>query len=282
MTSCHQSRWCESYVHAAVRGRLGPRRVAAATAVALAAVGCSSISSLGQGQNKISPHVEYWQVEPSGHVEITKASAPGTATSASVKDDLNLDHDRDLLAGLDLDLGKHRLFVDYLRLKFSGSGPASSTFVYHGSTYSAGDVVSSDLELPTWHAGYDYAFWKNESTADALRLGVGAYLWTFDANVKDRTAGFGEQRSFSHVYPSAQAQLVFDLTKHWTADFDGALAYLASDRKIEDLSAALGYDATDRAHLQVGYRRTTLDFHESTNRAKLEFSGPFVGLSIRF
>jgi hypothetical protein len=265
----------------APKGRIG---WAATVVAATAAAGCSlpnlSLPDLPR-DSTFSFETQYWLAEPGGHVDVEAGQAPATSTHAGLERDLNLDDDEPLLWQAALDLGEHRVSAEYLPLSFSGRG-ATNGFSFHGAVFPNGDTVSSDLDLETWAVKWDYALSKQKRTADAFRLGLGAWWWDLDLAVNGNPSGNAESREFSRVYPGVHALMTMELGESSTLDLAGAVAASNFHRRLYDWNATLHYPVSDYVRLGAGYRWLIFDFNETTNDGDFHFEGPFGALQIRF
>ncbi len=262
----------------------GSSRIGWAGAIALSAAGCSlpnlSLPDLPR-DSTFSFETQYWMAEPGGHVDVEAGSAPGTSTHARLERDLELDDDEQLLYQATLDLGEHRISAEYLPLSFSGGGTTSG-FTYHGAVFPNGDAVSSDLDLETWVLKWDYALSQQKRTEDAFRLGLGAWWWNFDQQVRGSPSGNFESREFSRIYPGVHALMTMELGEGSTLDLAGALAANNYHRRMYDWSATLHYPVSDIVRLGIGYRWLIWDFNETTNDGDFHFAGPLGSLQLRF
>ncbi len=253
---------------------------------ALAAAGCSALplpAPAGRpSESSFEFGAKYWQAKPDGHLDIEAGSQPATSTHAGLSDQLGLDSDRELLWNASLDMGEHRFGIEYIPLGFSGSNDITRGYQFHGASYPKGDRVSSDLDLTTWALKWDYAFSKEKDTADAFRVGLGAWWWNLDTHVTAAPSGANEDREFSRVYPGAHAQWTTDFGSGATLDLYGALAANSFHRRLYDWGAELLYPISDAIRVGLGYRWMVWDFNETTNDGDFDFSGPLATLSVRF
>ncbi len=266
------------------RGRLA----ALAAALALATAGCSAPSlalphplAPRQGSS-FEFTARYWQAKPDGHVEIEAGSQPATSTNAGLSDRLGLDSERELLWSAALDLGEHRIGVEYLPLSFGGSKSITRGFTFQGTPFPTGEDVSSDFDLDTWVFKWDYALSKEKRTADAFRVGVGAWWWNLDLEVKGQPSGASESREWSRIYPGVHLQQTMELADGARLEIYGALAANSYHRRLYDLGADLTYAVSDAIGLGVGYRWMIWDFNETNNDGDFDFSGPLANLTVRF
>src|SRR5262249_46968243 len=209
--------------------------VRAAVVAALLAEGCS----VGEDSIATSPRVEYWRPSVSGIVSITKGSKVGTATDVSLRRDAGLDDGNAVGLGLDFDVGRNRVTLEYQDLALDGSTVAPETFIFHGQTFPAGDFVSTDLKCPTARASWSYAFWQKEQSS--WWAGLGARFWTFDMRMTDDTTGTSTSRTFSHVFPMAVTDASFDLGYGFSTILRGNVAALSTPQVVYDAAGGIAY-----------------------------------------
>lgn len=225
---------------------------------------------------------QYWFAEPNGHVDVEAGGTPGTSSNASLDDRLGLgDEDQILWSGY-LDLGNHRIGIEYLPLAFSDGATTSRQFRFQGTPFPGGDNISTDFNLETWVLKWDYAIQKQKRSADAFRLGLGAWWWNFDMQVKGKPSGGNESREFSHIYPGVHTQITMEMGKEAILDVSGAVAGTGPNRRLFDWSANVGYPVSDYLVFGAGYRWMIWNYNETNNDGDFDFKGPFGSVSVRF
>ncbi len=213
---------------------------------------------------------------------ITAGGKPGSGSRIDVSNDLDVGTTNAFEGGARVSLGRHELAVRYDPSSFHGEATLARPVVYHGTTYPAGEQVSSDVSLDFVIPEYGYRLWS-AAVAD-LRGGIRGYIWTFDSELKGTGPGgvLDQSRSFTHAVPAG----VFSLQGAWGDIRIGGTAaggLLASDRYVADFEAGVGYSLLgNHAQVDIGYRWLRLDYHETTNVGALTESGLLVSLSARF
>jgi len=255
----------------------------AALSLAGLAAGCAmpSMPSLPKDAT-FEVQTQYWFAETNGHVAVEAGSVPGTSTNAGLEKRLGLEDSEQILWSGYLDLGDHRIGVEYLPLAFSGTDSTARAFRFQGTDFAAGDTISSDMNLETWVLKWDYAIEKKKRSADAFRLGLGAWWWNLDQQVHDKTSGADEKREFSHLYPGVHTQITMEMGKEAILDLSGAVAGTSPARHLYDWSATVAYPVSDYFLIGGGYRWMIWDFNETNNDGDFDFKGPFGSVSIRF
>jgi hypothetical protein len=224
----------------------------------LAAGGCS----VGPEDVATSARVDYWRPSVSGIVSITKASKLGTATDVSLRRDAGLDDGNALAAGLDFDVGRHRVSFEYMDLALNGSTVAPEDFIFHGQTFPQGDFVSTELNCPTGRLSWSYAFWQRDQSS--WWAGLGARIWTFDMKMTNDTTGATTSRTFSHVFPMAITDASFDLGHGFSTVLRGNVA--ASDAAGGPTRPRDWYHYGTDAR-RAGWRFVRYDFNEARTTA---------------
>lgn len=236
----------------------------------------------GREGTQFDATVSYWRPEPHGDVEISAGDQPGTASKASLSNDLSLSDDDQWLGRLNVAMGKHRFGLEYLPIKLHDDGPVDIPFTFQGATYPTGDFVTTDLDLKTWALRWDFLLQSERKSQNALRGGLGVWYWSFDAQVKGANSGNNEERSFSHIYPGVQGNWVSEFGESFIATLDGAYALNSLDNRLFDLSFDVAYPVSDHGKLRVGYRYMTWDFEHGGDEGDFNLRGPYVGLSFSF
>jgi hypothetical protein len=232
-----------------------------------------------QGSVDANVQAGSWRPAVAGRIEITKASRAGSASDTSLRRNLGFDHGNSPMLDLDVDLGRHRLSLDFTQLRLEGSTHTPTPFVFHGETFPTGDPIVARLDSPTARVAWTYAFWKDGATA--WRAGVGARLWSFDLRVADPAAGLNEERSFSHLYPLLESGFDLDLGRGFGATVGGNFATSGQVQTVYELAAALTFSARS-LRASLGWQFTRFDFNESTNDGDYSLGGPFVALRWTF
>jgi hypothetical protein len=245
----------------------------------LALAGCAS---MGEDAH-VGATITWWKPDTNGTMQITAASQPGSSTQVRLDDDLGLGGDNQFLGALDLEMGRHRIGLEYEPLHFDSTETLGRPITFHGATYPTGDRVRTDLDLVTWGASWSYRLSEpKQDSANALWLGVGAWWWDFEAELVGLTSGNAEHRDFSHVYPGVTGEWTFDLWRGVLLDLSGTYCLNALDSRIWDVAGGFAYAFRSGARIDVGYRHQRWDFNESTNDADFALMGPYASFTMRF
>jgi hypothetical protein len=224
-----------------------------------------------------------WLAAPSGHVEVTRGGTPGTGSSLTLRDDLDLEPSAQLELAAEVDAGPIRGAVSWMPLAFEGTERLDQDEVFHGTTYPAGNLVDTDLDLTTWRVAFDGKLHESERTT--VRAGLGAYWWTLDMTLRDRDAQISDERKFSRLLPAIVGSGEWKLSERWSAAAAAGFGTIGKGRRLFDL------DATARATIDgggrggallVGLRWMRYDLDEDTNVGRISLLGPTLGLEWRW
>ena len=255
-------------------GRHGARALAGAIAVAALSGGCSTTDGLPSATARAT----FFPTQVDGNLTVTQGGLPGSGSRMSVDDDLDLQEDSYGNFALELDDGPLRLGLQYLPFSYDGSSTLARDVVFHGHTYPAGNDIESDLGLTTWAARVDGALIQEDDFE--VRLGVGAYWWQFDLELRDRDAAFDDSRKFSRLLPAVTASSFTGFGDGFGIRLDGAFATLDEGRRLVDASTSVDWEFIDRVHASLGWRWMRYWLNEDTNRGLLDLYGPTIGLVI--
>jgi hypothetical protein len=223
----------------------------------------------------------YWRPGIYGRLFITKGGGDGTASRINVHDDLELETENAPQAALDFNLGDHRLGFQYLPLTFEGKSTLTEPFIFHATTFPAGERVTSRIDIALWTFRYDYRLL--EGSHGFLRIGLAGYYWFFESLIKGEGPGgsLDEHRGFSSFLPGATLSGQLRLGNfHLNAAVGGAT--LGSESNLFEMEGSVGVRLWSFVDLDAGYRFLHLDQQETSNENDLSIHGPFVALSLTF
>jgi hypothetical protein len=265
----------EDRIMMAMRLRAGDWISLAACALAWCA------SARADGAVRLTVEGAYWRASPSGTTTVTEGGRAGSGGEIDLSDDLDLGSG-DLGEGeIALSYARHRFSLAYQPLDFGGSTTIGRDLVFHGATFPAGGRVRSDVGLRFVIPRYDYGLL--DGPAGAFRAGLEAYVWTFDARLRESSPGpvLDEERRFTHVLPAVTLQGTVPLGLGGLAlGADGAFGVIGAGRYAVDLRPRVEKTLWDRCRVAVGYRWLRFAFRETTNRGDLTAQGPFVSVAI--
>jgi len=218
-----------------------------------------------------------WQHEPSGN--FTNNSG-GVGTAADLANDLNLKEEKENSI-----YAVFRHFVPLVpnvrlmttALSNKGSGTVSSTFDFGGTPYNIGTAVTTELTLDQTDITL---FWNILDTGLTFDIGLTAKMLDGVASVDD---GSGAQSvnidgTITMLYANVEISPIDALTLSATAN-----ALSIDDNEISDYILKARYNIGNTLGLEAGHRKQSikLDDLDSTS-GSMDFSGPFIGLNVKF
>ena len=169
--------------------------------------------------------------------------------------------------------------LQHTNLRTGGEGTLSEEFRLEDVEFSAGESVSSDLDLTHTDIVMYYELLDN-----VVSLDLGGTLRVFNghASVASRSRTLHESVDIDLALPMAYGRALVELPGGFAlnaqANFIGY-----SDNSLQDLSAhvAYAYDSTVDVGVEVGYRRLALELDDDA-RTDVSLSGPYVTVSVHF
>lgn len=215
-----------------------------------------------------------WEHDPSGNV--TVSGSGGTGTSADLKNDLALKEDSEGYAYFSIE---HpiplipNIKVMQTALTTAGSGTASVTFDFNGTTVAANAAVTTNLQLDQTDYILYYEVLDNIVSFD---VGINAKYLDAKATVNNDTVSFSGYVPM--LYAAAEIALPADLTigvELSTLEID--------DSEISDLIAKITYTSDYLFGVEAGIRSQTIKLtgFDGVN-ANMEFDGVFAGVFLKF
>lgn len=227
-----------------------------------------------------SAKLGYQLLAPEGSIA---GSLEGNAQEFDVEDDLNLDDSEDLTGEIALQWGNSRLSLNYLPISFSGTGTLTVSGTFGGEDYTAGETVSSDLDIDLYDISYTYYLLNFDDLPTRFQLGLelAVKVADIDVTLKNLSEDFVESESVIAPIPTIGAR-----TRIALADFlaiVGRIGYLEfDDNHFLDAEAQLEYSPVPNIGIYAGTRIFDLKVDEDDVYVETQFSGPFGGLLVRF
>ena len=244
-------------------------------------------SAWAQEEAPLPPHVslegdaEY--LRSSGWLFITRGSEPGSATRIHERREFGLDPEVIPAAQTTARIvDAHAIGFRLSSIDQTGTRTTPDDFVYHGTPYPAGREISAEEGFLLAGVDYQYLWRPTESLGITPHLGF--EYWGFSSRFRtvDPGAAIDEKRSFSSgfwlsgVDVSARLEERFELQFSLLGGVDGA------DRNFLEIRGGLRVRIVPAVSLSAAYLLEEVQFHTSTNRADLRFSGPSAGVEISF
>ncbi len=224
-----------------------------------------------------------WFPDFKGNLKIDKDNVPGTTINA--RDDLGLGRETvpsvDVYAGLK----KHHLTASYTYLDFSGQSLLARPIVFNGQTYGAGLTVNSDFTINMFDFEYQYDLINVENILAGFSLGVIAKVKYLDGEAKIRAinTALATSDDFQIPLPMVGGGLHIGILANileGRAKFTG-FGY-DSDNWLYEALAELSYTPFPFLDIHGGYRIMKIKADQDNVLLDMEFSGPYVGLSVGF
>jgi outer membrane protein len=204
------------------------------------------------------------------------------ADDVEVDDDLDLGRDRHVwaYAGLEHPVPLLPNFrAQYTQIETGGQTTLSRSIEFRGTAFPVESVVDSQIELTQIDGT---AYWKLWSTG--VEIDVGLTVRYVDGNVAITAEGEDAQAEFDGFVPMLHAagRFPLPLTGLWLgARLDGA-AY-GGDRLFDGALTA-GWQSRAGLGIEAGWRlyRLEIDDRGQFDRTRIDISGPYAALNLRF
>ena len=169
--------------------------------------------------------------------------------------------------------------LQHTRLGTRGEGLLTRQFRLDDVEFSAGETVSTDLDLTHTDAVMYYELLDNVLSLD---LGGTLRVFTGHARVASRSGTLSESVDIDLVVPMAYGRALIELPAGFaisaTANFIGY-----SGNSLQDLSAhiAYGFDSVVDVGVELGYRRFALKLDDDA-QTDVSLDGPYVAVAVHF
>lgn len=195
-----------------------------------------------------------------------------TGTEINFEKDLNLDTSDTVFRvdGYYRFNSKHRIDFSVFDLSRASSSPISRDIQYGDELYTLSTVVSADIDLQIYKAGYTYSFMER----DKGYLGATAGVYVADTRASLSTTGLGQAAAGDITAPLPVIGLrgEYALSDRWTFRGSGEFFFLEYgdiDGALVDLYAGVDYSVLDNLAVGFGVNSVTIDVDAS----KTAFSG---------
>lgn len=224
-----------------------------------------------------------WEASPSGWLEITQGSRPGSATHMGIGSDIALDPQvAPAIDGRVRLLDSHALGIQFSRFASSGTRIASDSFIYHGDLFEAGREVQADVDFTFVSADYQYTF----NAGDPLQVTghLGGELWIFSSRVEtvDGLSPLDTRRAFSSGFWLGGLDLSVRPLPFLELRASGDGGFERVHQDFFKVAGEVLWRPWEHLALSAGYRYLTIRFLQSTNRSNIAFQGPTLGLELSF
>jgi len=214
-----------------------------------------------------------WNHDPSGDIT---ASVSGTGTSADLKDDLQLGKKSEGYAYIVIEhpvpLIPNLKFVN-TKLSSSGSGTATTSFQFNGTTYSTATNLTTSLKLDQTDTILYYEILDNDVVS--FDIGLNAKTISGKAAVNTDSATFSE--TIPMLYAAAEIGLPAGFTL--AAEMSNISA---AGNTISDITTKVTYTTDFMLGVEAGIRSQNYTIDVDSVKASMKFSGLFVGAYFKF
>lgn len=164
-------------------------------------------------------------------------------------------------------------------LNLKGSGTASKTFTFNGTSISG--AVTSTTTLILDHTEIAL-YWNVLDNMVGFDIGINAKF--FDGSVRiEATGGNTANETFDETIPLLYAGLQFELSNGF--QLAGDISYISYDgSSITDTLVRLRWTSDFNLGAEIGYRSFVIDYEDTTANeyVDIDISGPYAGLHLAF
>ncbi len=233
-----------------------------------------------------------WYVAPGGDLKL-----PGGGQDVKLEV-MDMDNPRlSPAAEFDLKFGNWRFTLG--GFSFQGKTDASAATEsgqIGGVSFSAGDLLKSELDLQSFQATAGYRVWEEALNPRdgiyALVFGLdvlaGARIYDVSASVQQAAGPDVPSTSEFFAEPIAGVRADFDFYRAFSIDLRTTAGYMPGDRSVWSLDIALSgvYRPVENVGVMIGYRQLLFDLDSGDGDEEFRFSGGlaglFAGIELRF
>lgn len=218
-----------------------------------------------------------WDYEVSGTIRDDSA----VLSEVNLKTDLNLKDDKENFVVAYIEhpipvLPNIRLGSTSLTLK--GSGDASKSFTYNGTTYTGTVDVATTLNLDHTEIAL---YWNILDNVVGFDLGLNAKFFDGGITITSTEGNVSDvfDETIPMLYAGLQAELPYGL------QLSGDISYISYDgSSFTDTIVKLSYTTDFALGVDVGYRSFVIDYEDTTANeyVDIDISGVFIGLHLAF
>ena len=222
----------------------------------------------------------YWFATLDAATRVESGSIPGTR--------IDLDQDLDVedasLPEVRLTFAtglNSKLRLAYLQGSFDGETTLGQSIQFSGRTFGANTRVESELDLYYGRIGWT---WQFPVVPGVFRIGplLEVKGLVIDASIRSRDTGLRESALLPMAFPTVGAMLsispisALDIFAEVSGMTFGSLGH------VVDAEAGVRFIPVRFLTLAAGYRVFDVRIEHDDDFAKLELTGPFIGVSFRF
>ena len=224
---------------------------------------------------------DYWIPSFSGNLRIDDNGVTGT--DINLKDDLGISNDNIPGAEAYFELGNHEISLAYSWVNLSGAKNIDKEIKFNGNTYNVSDYVESELKTSMIDLEYQYKLLNFKNILAGLSLGIIGKVKYFDGDVRIHSSVSDTQKDIHVPIPmigvGAKIGLLANIlearAKVTGMGYSGSFLY--------DAMADLSVTPFPFLNIHGGYRAMSVKIDNVSDvYAKMDFTGPYVGLLISF
>lgn len=222
----------------------------------------------------------YWFADIDAKIRVEES---GIGDEFDLKSDLGIDNENLPEGIIYWHTGPNsRLRLTYIDVDADGDETVTRAIQFSGQTFTAGTRVVSDFEIQYLRFGWIWQFLN--CCNDKARFGtiIEAKAVNTDMSLNAPALGISESEEFWAGLPTAGLAFDIQLLKILAmfAEFSGLPA--GETGYFFDAEAGIKINPVKYCSIIGGYRIIKLKAEDSSDFTKVEFSGPFAGVSIKF
>lgn len=173
--------------------------------------------------------------------------------------------------------------VAYEKASYSGDRVVQRTIEYGGKTYTVGTRVKSDLavERGTVQLAWQFLASPDGSVAFGPMLELVGLRFEGQLTAPDHTPPLRQSDTFQVALPAPGLALDIRPGKHVRLFARGAILHL-SEGNYESVEAGIFLGPYGPLAVGGGYRSLQVKYRDDPDWARLDLSGPYVSLALRF
>ena len=218
-------------------------------------------------------------------MRVDNNGVPGT--EINLKDDLGISNDN--IPGVEayFGIGNHEITLAYSLVNLSGAQNIGKEIKFNGDTYAATAYVESELKTSMIDLEYQYKLLNIKNILAGLSLGIIAKVKYFDGDVRIHSSSTGSaydtQKDIHIPIPMIGVGAKIGLLANILEARAKVTGMGYSGNFFYDAMADLSVTPFPFLNIHGGYRAMSVKIDNVSDvYAKMDFTGPYVGLLISF
>ena len=224
---------------------------------------------------------DYWIPTFKGDLRVDGNGVPGTPIN--LKDDLGISNDN--IPGVEayFGIGNHEITLSYSLVNLSGAKNIDKPLVFNGDTYIAHTNVESELKTSMIDLEYQYKLLNFKNILAGLSFGIIAKVKYFDGDVRIHSSAYDTQKDIHVPIPMIGLGAKIGLLANILEARAKVTGMGYSGNFFYDAMADLSVTPFPFLNIHGGYRAMSVKIDNVSDvYAKMDFTGPYVGLLISF